>query len=91
VFRWKSGGFDIRSTFQDVTPTRRLSWTGETLGTRAVHSWTFEATPGGVVVTTTESFDGWLPALAPRMMQKTLDDTLPALLASLKAAAEARR
>jgi hypothetical protein len=42
-------------------------------------------------VTTHETFDGWLPTLAPGTMQKTLDDTLPALLASLKVAAEKQR
>jgi hypothetical protein len=42
----------------------------------------------GVVVTTPERFDSWLPAILPRTMQKTLEDTLPALLLSLKVAAE---
>jgi uncharacterized protein YndB with AHSA1/START domain len=90
VFTWKSGGLGIRSTFKDVAPMERLSWTGRTIGTRAIHSWTFETTDEGVVVTTTESFDGWLPAIMPATMQKKLDDTLPALLASLKVAAEKR-
>jgi uncharacterized protein YndB with AHSA1/START domain len=88
VFDWKSGGFWIRSVFQDVVPMERLSWTGRTLGTRALHSWEFTVTENGVVVTTAETFDGWLPWLMPRTMQKKLDDTLPALLASLKIAAE---
>ena len=88
VFNWKSGGMGIRSTFQDIAPMERLSWTGQTIGTSAVHAWTFKTTDKGVVVTTTESFDGWLPAILPGTMQKTLDDTLPALLASLKVAAE---
>jgi uncharacterized protein YndB with AHSA1/START domain len=88
VFNWKSGGLGIRSTFQDVVPMQRLSWTGRTVGTSALHSWAFETTDRGVVVTTTESFDGWLPAIMPGTMQKKLDDTLPALLASLKIAAE---
>jgi uncharacterized protein YndB with AHSA1/START domain len=91
VFEWKSGGLAIRSTFQDVAPMRRLSWTGQTIGTRAVHAWAFVTTDKGVVVTTTETFDGWLPAILPGVMQKTLDDTLPALLTSLKAAAEKDR
>ena len=66
----------------------RLSWTDQTIGTKAVHAWTFRNTETGVVVTTTERFDGWLPAIMTSAMQKTLDETLPALLASLKAAAE---
>jgi uncharacterized protein YndB with AHSA1/START domain len=88
VFDWKSGGMGIRSTFQDIAPMERLSWTGRTLGTSAIHAWTFRTTDKGVVVTTTESFDGWLPAILPGTMRKMLDDTLPALLASLKVAAE---
>jgi hypothetical protein len=68
----------------------RLAWSGRTIGTRALHIWIFRPIPGGVEVTTRETFDGWLPALAPRMMQKQLDDTLPALLLSLKVAAESR-
>jgi uncharacterized protein YndB with AHSA1/START domain len=88
VFTWTSGGLGIRSVFQEVAPYERLSWTGRTFGTRAVHAWALKSTHGGVVVTTTETFDGWLPTLMPGAMQKTLDQTLPALLASLKAAAE---
>jgi len=88
VFDWKSGGFWIRSTFHDVVPMEHLSWTGQTLGTRALHSWEFTLTEKGVVVTTAETFNGWMPTLMPRIMQKKLDDTLPALLASLKIAAE---
>jgi uncharacterized protein YndB with AHSA1/START domain len=88
VFKWKSGGMGIRSTFQEIAPMQSLSWTGKTLGTSAIHSWTFKATDKGVVVTTTETFDGWLPAIMPGAMRKMLDETLPALLASLKAAAE---
>jgi uncharacterized protein YndB with AHSA1/START domain len=88
MFDWRSGGFGIRSIFQDVVPMKRLSWTGQTLGTSALHSWEFTITGQGVVVTTAETFDGWLPSLMPRTMQKKLDNTLPALLACLKVAAE---
>jgi uncharacterized protein YndB with AHSA1/START domain len=88
VFDWKSGGLAIRSTVREIDPMRRLVWTGKTIGTRAVHAWLFEATDSGVLVTTSETFDGWLPSLMPRTMQKTLDATLPALLESLRRAAE---
>jgi len=88
VFRWTSGGFKVTSTFKVVEPMTRLTWTGVAFGTAAVHSWTFTPTDQGVKVTTTETFDGWLPAILPGAMQKTLDDTLPALLASLKTEAE---
>jgi hypothetical protein len=88
VFRWKSGGLGIRSTIQDIVALRHLVWTGKTIGTRAVHCWTFEDTDHGVLVTTSETFDGWLPTIMPRTMQRKLDETLPALLMSLKTVAE---
>ncbi len=88
IFKWKSGGLAISSTVQEILALRHLVWTGETIGTRAVHAWTFEETDNGVLVTTSETFDGWLPTVMPRTMQRKLDETLPALLRSLKTAAE---
>jgi uncharacterized protein YndB with AHSA1/START domain len=88
VFVWKSQGFTVTSTLQDVEPLRRLTWTGQAIGTHAYHEWNFEAIDGTVVVRTHETFDGWLPWLLKGAMQKKLDDTLPQWLATLKAAAE---
>jgi uncharacterized protein YndB with AHSA1/START domain len=88
VFKWKSKGFSVTSTLQEVQPAARLRWTGRAFGTTADHSWTIERTQNGVWVRTAESFDGWLPRLLKGSMQKTLDDTLPAWLATLKAQAE---
>jgi len=88
IFVWKSKGFTVTSTLQDVEPLRRLSWTGAAFGTRAFHSWDLRELDGQVVVSTFESFDGWVPCLFSRAMQKTLDDTLPAWLQALKTAAE---
>lgn len=89
VFVWKTQGFTVTSTLQDVEPMKRLSWTGKAIGTQAFHKWEFEAVDGKVLVRTLETFDGWLPWLMTRAMQKTLDETLPKWLATLKAAAEA--
>ena len=47
-------------------------------------------TEQGVVVKTSETFDGWLPRLMPQTMQKKLDETLPAWLEALKLEAERR-
>jgi uncharacterized protein YndB with AHSA1/START domain len=88
VFVWKSQGFTVRSTIQTADAGRRLVWTGVAFGTRAVHTWEIQAANDGVLVTTGESFDGWLPWLLRDSLQKKLDDTLPRWLASLKAAAE---
>jgi len=88
VFVWKSQGFTVTSTIETVEANRRLTWVGAAFGTRAFHSWEFHALDGGVLVTTYETFDGWLPWLMRGTMQQKLEDTLPQWLAWLKAAAE---
>jgi hypothetical protein len=87
-FRWKSKGMTIISTLQEVTPNERLTWTGEAFGTRAIHAWEIEEIEQGVELSTAESFDGWLPRLMPKTMQRALDETLPAWLKAIKSEAE---
>ena len=82
VFRWKSKGFAVTSTLREVTPKRRIAWTGKAFGTRAVHTWEIEESNQGTILKTAESFAGWLPRLMPRAMQRTLDETLPGVAAS---------
>lgn len=89
TFKWKSGGISIVSMLQEIIPASRLVWTGKTIGTQAIHVWTLdEANPDGVLVRTSESFDGWLPRLMRKTMQKTLDESLIAWLNELKRQAE---
>jgi uncharacterized protein YndB with AHSA1/START domain len=91
VFKWKSKGLTVISTLQEVTPHRRLAWTGKAFGTRAIHAWEIQETDRGVVLRTAESFDGWLPQLMPKTMQRTLDETLTAWLKVIKSEAERDR
>jgi hypothetical protein len=63
-------------------------WTGKAIGTQAIHAWTFASTPSGVLVSTAESFEGWLVKLMPKAMQKTLDESLTAWLEEIKRKAE---
>ena len=88
VFKWKSKGLTVISTLQEITANRRLTWTGKAFGTRAIHTWEIVATDHGVELRTAESFDGWLPKLMPKAMQRTLDETLPAWLKAIKSEAE---
>jgi uncharacterized protein YndB with AHSA1/START domain len=88
VFKWKSKGFAVTSTLREVTQKRRIAWTGKAFGTRAVHTWEVEGSNQGTILKTAESFAGWLPKLMPRVMQRTLDETLPAWLQAIKAEAE---
>jgi len=91
AFTWKSGGVSIESTVREFEPMRRLVWTGKAIGTNAIHVWSLEAAGGGVMVTTSESFDGWLVRLMRRSMQSTLDKSLAAWLGELKREAERGR
>jgi hypothetical protein len=88
TFDWKSNGFAIHSTLQEIAPMSRLVWTGKALGTSAIHVWTFEAVGDGLRVRTAESFDGWLVKLMRGSMTKTLDGALTAWLQRLKQTAE---
>ena len=88
VFRWRSGGLGVVSTVGEVEPGRRLGWTGRALGTRAAHTWTFEAREGGVLVLTEESFEGWLVRPLKGTMRKTLEGSLRTWLSDLKSEAE---
>jgi hypothetical protein len=88
TFNWKSGGISIVSTLQVIEPMIKLVWSGKAIGTRAIHVWTFQNTPNGVLVSTSESFEGWLVVLMRKAMQKTLDEALVAWLNELKSKAE---
>lgn len=76
TFHWNSGGTSIVSTLQNVEPPHRMSWTGQVIGTRAIHAWVLEPLGESVLVRTEESFDGWLVHLTKGMMQKMLDTSL---------------
>jgi uncharacterized protein YndB with AHSA1/START domain len=88
TFEWKSGGLTIRSEVQSFEPTRRISWTGVALGTRAMHTWTFSAEQGGTLVTTDESMTGWLVSLLERLTPTFLDKSLDVWLRDLKTTCE---
>ncbi len=87
-FTWKAGGATIRSTIQEVERPRRIAWTGRAVGTRAVHVWRLTPRDGTTVVTTEESFAGWLPRVLRPRMQRTLEHGLEQGLRHLKAEAE---
>ena len=89
VFRWKSRGSFIVSTLQEIEPMRKIAWTGQAMGARAKHTWSFEARGDAVAVLSRESFDGWWPRLLPGLTRRILGNVLRAWLRSLKQRAEA--
>lgn len=90
-FRWKAGPGTITSRIEDLERPRRISWTGKTLGIKAVHVHTLEPRNGGTLVRTAESYDGLMARLFHKRLQKTLDDALQSGLEHLKAEAERRQ
>jgi carbon monoxide dehydrogenase subunit G len=89
-FRWKAGPGTITSTLQQVDSPRRVAWSGNTVGIKALHVYTLEARNGGTFVRTGESYDGIVARLFRGRLQKTLDRALDSGLRHLKAEAERR-
>ena len=89
-FKWKAGGVTIESTLREIDRPREIAWTGKTLGTAAIHVWRLAPRDGATLATTEESFNGWLPRLLRRRMQRVLADGLDSGLRHLKAEAERR-
>lgn len=88
TFRWNAGPGTIISTLQQVERPRILAWTGKTLGIKAVHVWLLEPKGERTIVRTEESWNGTLPRIFRKAMQKTLQKTIDSGLQSLKAEAE---
>lgn len=89
IFRWKSGGASIVSTLRELEPMREIAWTGEAMGARASHVWTFGRQGDAVIVLTRETFDGWWPRLLPGLTRSMLENVLRTWLQNLKRRAEA--
>jgi uncharacterized protein YndB with AHSA1/START domain len=87
-FDWTSYGFRVTSTVYDLAARARVLWGGTSGGITGIHEWVFEETPGGVHVTTSESFAGEPVEAETPGMQTLLDASLVAWLGALKAAAE---
>jgi hypothetical protein len=90
VFRWKSGLSSLTSTVQVVDPPRELTWTGTTMGIKAVHVFRFRANGGGTLARSEESWEGLLASLLKGYSRKTLDKGIRSVLSHLKVEAERR-
>ena len=84
-FDWTSYGFSVTSTVYELAERSRMLWGGTSGGITGVHEWLFSETPGGVHVTTTESFTGEPVEADAQGMQTLLDASLVAWLGHLMA------
>ena len=88
-FDWTSYNFPVRSTVYEMADRKRILWGGTAGGITGIHEWLFAETPGGVQVSTTESFSGDPVSADRQSMQNMLDSSLAAWLGHMKAKAEA--
>lgn len=90
VFRWKAGPGTLTSRVEVVDPPREITWTGTTMGIRAVHTFRFEPRGGGTLARSEESWEGLLPRLLKGYSRRTLATGIRQVLAALKVEAEHR-
>jgi hypothetical protein len=90
VFRWKSGPSSLISTLQVVDPPHEIAWTGTTMLIKAVHVFRFQASDGGTLARSEESWEGLLASLLKGYSRRTLDKGIRSVLARLKTEAERR-
>lgn len=88
TFWWETHGLQIVSTILEVEPMKRIVWGGPAHGIEGVHVWSITPTAKGVIVHTTESWDGPPVAADPDGMRAALTASLNAWLAALKSTAE---
>lgn len=88
TFWWETHGLQIVSTILEVDPMKRIVWGGPAHGIEGVHVWNITPSPKGVIVHTTESWDGPPVAADPDGMRAALMASLNAWLAALKSTAE---
>jgi len=89
-FRWKAGRATITSTLQRVERPRLISWTGKTVGLRAIQVYRLEAHGAGTFLSTAESWEGPVARVFRKRMRETLSKAVEAGLGYLKAEAERR-
>jgi uncharacterized membrane protein len=90
-FEWKSGGFTLHSTLEEVTENKIIAWSGTGFGASAIHIWEFFSLKNGnTLVRTNESMDGWLVKIFKGMMKKKLNGSLDKWLHALKNSSESK-
>lgn len=84
TFSWNSGGANILSTLQIVDPNKELSWTGKSLGIRAIHTWKLSEQNGRTTIFVYESMEGFLVGLFKKTFNKKLNSGMQKWLDLLK-------
>lgn len=83
-FQWTADGVTMISVLQEMSPNKRLLWTGRVPGVRATHAWEFEEREGGTYVKSEESAEGLFARLLSSLFSRMLNNALEKALQSLK-------
>jgi uncharacterized protein YndB with AHSA1/START domain len=88
IFRWKAKGLNITSVIRELEQPRRIGWTGDSIGMKAIHLWSLEPEGNSTRVVTEESLSGWFARVMKLLDASFLDKSLSGSLNVLKARAE---
>ena len=90
-FKWKAMGLKITSSIEELEPSKRIGWTGKSIGMKAVHRWNFDPQGNLTHVITEESLSGWFPGVLKIFDPAFLEKSLTGSLQVLKAEAERKK
>jgi len=72
LFHWNTLGLRVHTTVQQFVPNQRLSWAGHGMGAAAYHGWVIEPRPGGCLVVTEETQQGFLASVSRLFVRRSL-------------------
>jgi len=83
-FEWTGSGMNIKSKIHTCEPFVELGWTGNSIGTVAIHNWSLVSIKDGTIVTVEESLTGFLPSLLKLFIRKKITNGVMKSLEDLK-------
>lgn len=86
-FKWTCG-VNNRSILEDVIINKRIVWSTKSVGVKTLQRWDFKKTDESVLVSVSQSTEGWLTKIASQAVAKKLQKNQQEFLLSLKHTAE---
>ena len=86
-FKWTCG-VNNRSILEDVIINKRIVWSTKSVGVKTLQRWDFKKTDESVLVSVSQSAEGWLTKIASQAVAKKLQKNQQEFLLALKHTAE---
>ncbi|MFM8859409.1 MAG: hypothetical protein ACKOEW_04850 [Methylocystis sp.] len=86
-FKWTCG-VNNRSILEDVIINKRIVWSTKSVGVKTLQRWDFKKTDESVLVSVSQSAEGWLTKIASQAVAKKIQKNQQEFLLSLKHTAE---